>query len=240
MAGFVFLHIEHVISQAGGGSHPVSNFTMACVPGNPDKGARPVEEFLVGKPAVLARIDAQGRAPLNDDDAVNAGRWALYEVLADTGLPDGALSGGPTQYNRARLGIAKTHALDAAWVGEVGTLLGWQTPSKEIKASRGGDCCRTQLTAQGFPRRYCAPTTSVRGVKTGDMVRAEGPKGNEAAIRIGWVAVPASGSFRVGNAAASNAKHCKLLHRPDGYGYARRPALPPAAAAGGRQRGRLG
>jgi hypothetical protein len=125
--------------------------------------------------------------------------------------------GGRTKYNRARLGIAKTHALDAACVGEVGTLVGWH-----------------------FPRGYCMRPKSVRGFKTGDMVRAEVPNGKQAGIHVGRVAVRASGSFTVGTADGINAKYCKLLDRADGCGYAWRPALPPPAEAGGLQRGRLG
>jgi 5-methylcytosine-specific restriction endonuclease McrA len=121
----VALQIEHVSSRARGGSNRVSNRTLACVPCNTEKGARPVEEFLAGKPAVLARIKAQARAPLKDAAAVDATRWVLYPALADTGSPVEASPCGRTEYNRMRLGIAKTHALDAACVGRVGTLVGW-------------------------------------------------------------------------------------------------------------------
>jgi 5-methylcytosine-specific restriction endonuclease McrA len=232
------LQIEHVISRARGGSDRVSNLTLACVRCNTEKGARPVEEFLARKPAVLARIKAQ--APLKDAAAVNAARSALYAALADTGLPLEASSGGRTTYNRARLGIAKTHALDPACVGEVATLVGCQIPSTEIKASGRGDYCRTKLTPHAFPRGYCMRTQSVRGFQTGDMVRAEVPNGKQAAIHVRRVAVGASGSFTVRNADGINAKYCKLLDRAGGYGYAWRPALPPPAEAGGLQRGRLG
>jgi hypothetical protein len=234
------LQIEHIISRARGGSNRVSDLTLACVPCNTEKGASPVEEFLAGKPAVLARIKTQARAPLKDAAVVNATRSALYAAPADTGLPVEASSGGRTTYNRTRLGIAKTHALDAACVGEVGTLVGWHIPSIEIKASGRGDYCRTRLTAHGFPRGYCMRTKSVRGFQAGDMVRAEVPNGKQTGIHVGRVAVRAGGSLRVGDADGNNAKYCKLLHRADGYGYAWRPALPPPAEAGGLQRGRLG
>jgi RRXRR protein len=80
----------------------------------------------------------------------------------------------------------------------------------------------------------------VRGFKTGDMMRAEAPKGKQARIQVGPVTVWAGGSFGVGDADAINAKYCKLLHRADRYGCAWRPALPPPAEAGGLRRGRLG
>jgi RRXRR protein len=199
---------------------------------NTAKGATPVEEFLAGKPVVLARIKAQARASLDDAAAVNARRCALYEALADTGLPVEASSGLRTKYNRARLGIPKSPALDAACVGEVGTPVGWQIPTTEIKPSGRGDYCRTKLTPHGFPRGYCVRTKSVRGCQTGDIVRAEVRKGKQAGIHVGRVAVRASGSFRVGNADGINAKCCKLRHRADGYGYAWRPALPSRAQGG--------
>jgi hypothetical protein len=149
-------------------------------------------------------------------DAVNTTRSALYEALADTGLPVEASAGGRTKFNRSRLGT-----LDAACVGEVATLVGWRIPTLAIKASARGDDCRTKLTAHGFPRGYCRRTKSVRGFQTGDMVRAEVPTGKKAGHHVGRAAVRGNGSFRVGNADAINAKYCKLLHRADGYCYAR-------------------
>ena len=76
---------------------------------------------------------------------------------------------------------------------------------------------------------------SVRGFQTGDMVRAEIAKGKHAGIHVGRVAVRATGSFRVGNVDGINAKHCKLIHRADGYGYGLRPAAPllPPPEGGG-------
>jgi 5-methylcytosine-specific restriction endonuclease McrA len=233
------LNLDHIHPRSRGGSNRVSNLVAACIPCNADKDARPIERFLAGNPALLARIKAQARAPLKDAAAVNATRWALYAALLDTGLPVEASSGGRTKFNRSRLGIPKTHALDAACVGEVGALVGWQQPTLAIKASGRGDYCRTKLTAHGFPRGYCMRTKSVRGFQTGDIVRAEVPTGKKAGTHVGRVAVRGSGSFRVGNSDGISAKYCKLLHRADGYCYAWHPALPPRPEERGFQRGRL-
>jgi hypothetical protein len=54
---------------------------------NTAKAARTIEEFLAHDPKLCASIKAQLKAPLKDASAVNATRWALYEALADTGLP---------------------------------------------------------------------------------------------------------------------------------------------------------
>jgi hypothetical protein len=74
------------------------------------------------------------------------------------------------------------------------------------------------------------------GFPAGDMVRGEVPNGKTAGVHVGRVSVRASGSFRVGNADALNAKYCKILHRADGHGYGWRPALPPRPERRGFQR----
>jgi hypothetical protein len=54
---------------------------------------------------------------------------------------------GRTKFNRQRLGIPKTHALDAACVGEVEIVEGWDAPTLAIKA-----------TIQGISHRHCVLT----------------------------------------------------------------------------------
>jgi 5-methylcytosine-specific restriction endonuclease McrA len=235
------LNLDHVVPRSRGGSNRVSNLVPACIRCNEAKGNRPVEEFLARDPKRLAAIKSQLKAPLKDAAAVNATRRALYEALADTGLPIEASSGGRTKFNRSRLGIPKGHALDAACVGEVGTLIGWQIPTLAIKATGRGDYCRTRLTAYGFPRGYLMRSKSVRGFQTGDMVRACIPSGKKAGTHVGRVAVRATGSFNVqtltGVVQGVNARHCTILHRSDGYGYQGPRLLPTDKFAGFRRGG---
>jgi hypothetical protein len=226
------LNLDHVIPRSRGGSNRPSNLVPACIPCNEEKDSTPIEMFLAGKPAVLTRIKAQIRKPLKDAAAVNATRWALYEALADTGLPVEASSGGRTKFNRGRLKIPKTHALDAACVGETAMLAGWQQPTFEIKATGRGTYCRTNVTASGFPRGYRTRVKIVSGFQTGDMVWAQVPNGARAGVHIGRLAVRVTGSFKIGKADGVNAKYCKILHRADGYGYAARAFLPMAEARG--------
>ena len=158
---------------------------------------------------------------MKDAAAVNATREALYESLADTGLPVEASSGGRTKFNRSRFGVPKWHALDAACVGEMESLTGWQKLHKRaVKATGRGTYCRTKLKANGFPRGSCMPNKRVHGFQTGDMVRADVPKGKKAGIHVGRLAVRARGSFNVGSVTDINWKHVRLLQRSDGYGYA--------------------
>jgi hypothetical protein len=131
------------------------------------------------RPKAPRVIDAQAKAPLTDAGAVNATRWALYrfwptlegaaegrrrrqrhtlglvQVLADTGLPIEASSGGRTKYNRTRLGIPKTHALGAARVREVGTLVGWRVPALAIKAMGRGRATRFGAEVPKGARKVC-------------------------------------------------------------------------------------
>lgn len=227
------LNLDHIVPRARGGSNRVSNLVCACVTCNEKKGARPVEEFLADRPKVLARIKAQAKRPLKDAAAVNSTRWALFQALKSTSLPVECGSGGRTKWNRSRLGLPKTHALDAAAVGAVDTLTGWHVPTLAIKATGRGAYQRTRLDRYGFPRGYLTRSKRIRGFQTGDMVRAVVPTGAKSGTHIGRVAVRATGSFNIqtptGVVQGINAKYCTILSRADGYSFAliARTPIPP-------------
>jgi hypothetical protein len=227
------LNLDHIIPRARGGSNRVSNLVCSCVECNQEKGARSIEEFLAGRPAVLARIKAQAKRPLKDAAAVNSTRWALFQALKSTGLPVECGSGGRTKWNRTRLGLPKTHALDAAAVGKVEAITGWVIPTLAIKATGRGAYQRTRLDRYGFPRGYLTRSKRIRGFQTGDMVRATVPSGKKAGTYTGRVAVRASGSFNIqtptGVMQGINAKYCTILSRADGYSFAllARTPIPP-------------
>lgn len=217
------LEKEHIIARSMGGSNRVSNLTLACRPCNQRKGSSSVREFLVKQPQRLARILAQAKAPLKDAAAVNATRWALLENLKATGLEVETGSGGRTKFNRVRLGIAKTHALDAACVGKVSDVRRPAQPTLQITCAGRGSRSRTRLNAHGFPRGQLMRGKSVHGFRTGDMVRAVVPSGKKAGTHTGRVAVRATGSFNIqtpsGVVQGVGHRHCKVLMRGDGYGY---------------------
>lgn len=217
------LQAEHIRPRAAGGSDRVSNLTLACVPCNHKKGSLPVEVFLARRPEVLERLLAQAETPLHDAAAVNSTRWALYAALQSYGLPVESASGGRTKWNRARLGIPKTHALDAACVGAVESVHGCERPTLAIKATGRGSYQRTRVTGDGFPRGYLTRVKRLHGFQTGDQVRAEVPTGKKAGVHIGRVAVRASGSFNIqtpqGVVQGVSHRHCRLVQRADGYAY---------------------
>ena len=206
--------IDHIRPRSRSGSNRISNLALACHGCNTTKGNQTAHEF--GHP----EVEASARRPLRDAAAVNATRFALVEVLRRIGVPVGTWTGGRTRWNRARFGIEKTHAKDALCVGEIADIKPGRLKTLQIKATGRGEHCRTNWTAEGFPRGYKMRQKQVRGFRTGDVVRAEvsGPL-KTAGIHRGRVAVRASGSFRVGKVDGINARYCVLVQRADGYEY---------------------
>lgn len=217
------LQVEHIQPKARGGSNRVTNLTLACEACNRAKGAQPIAVFLANKPKILQKILAQVKRPLKDAAAVNSTRLALHRALQQSNLPLETGTGGRTKWNRHILGIPKTHALDAVCVGSVDAVYDWQCPILNIKATGRGSYQRTRLTAHGFPRGYLTRKKSVYGFQTGDMVRADVPKGKKIGIHVGRVAVRTSGSFNIQTATTViqgiSHRHCQITQRSDGYGY---------------------
>ena len=216
------LQIEHILAKARSGSDRVSNLALGCEPCNKAKDSRDVREF-VKDPKRLERILAQAKAPLRDAAAVNSTRWALYRELTATGLAVEASTGGKTKWNRSRFEIPKTHALDAACVGEAEAISGWKRPTLRIKCTGRGAYQRTRVDAYGFPRGALMREKFVHGFRTGDMVRADVTKGKKQGQYVGRVAVRATGYFNLQTATGVvqgvSHRYCTLVQRADGYAY---------------------
>ncbi|WP_433511063.1 RNA-guided endonuclease IscB [Nonomuraea sp. CA-143628] len=217
------LQVEHIHPKARGGSDRIANLTLACRPCNQAKSTTPVEEFLRSKPALLARILQQAKAPLRDAAAVNATRWALWRALTATTLPVATGSGGRTKWNRSRTNAPKSHTLDALHVGELEQVTGWPGRVLVVKATGRGTYSRTRTDRYGFPRLRLPRIKHVHGFATGDLVRATLATGKHTGVHTGRVAVRTTGSFNITTASATrqgiNHKHIRLLQRADGYGY---------------------
>jgi 5-methylcytosine-specific restriction endonuclease McrA len=217
------LQIEHIEPKAKGGSNRISNLTLSCHGCNQKKAAIPISVFLEKDTKRLAKIISGAKRPLKDAAAVNATRWALVNALKSTGLVVETASGGQTKFNRSLLNIPKTHALDAACVGDVGSISNWQIPTLNIKATGRGRYQRTLLNKSGFPRGYVTRKKQHFGFQTGDMVKADVPKGKKTGLHVGRVAVRSTGSFDIktpqGVVQGISHKHCTLVQRADGYGY---------------------
>jgi hypothetical protein len=223
------LNLDHVVPRAAGGSDRPSNLVCSCIPCNSKKAAQPLAVFLKHNPVRLARIQRQLKLPLKDAAAVNATRNAIFVDVLRTGLPVETGSGGRTKYNRTRLGLPKTHALDAACVGNVAGVDNTEMPVLAIKATGRGTYQRTRVDKYGFPRGYLMRQKAVKGFQTGDLVKAAVPKGKRAGTHQGRVAVRANGNFNIqtgtGLVTDIHWRHCQLLQRADGYGYHQVSAL---------------
>ncbi|XBH05402.1 RNA-guided endonuclease IscB [Singulisphaera sp. Ch08] len=213
------LQIEHIHPKSKGGSDRVSNLTLACEPCNQRKGNNPIEVFLKAKPEVLAKINRQAKAPLQDAAAVNASRWELFGRLKATGFPIECGTGGHTKFNRVTQGYPKAHWIDAACVGKSGTQVRIsETHPLRIKAYGHGTRQRCRTDKFGFPSRHVDGRKSHLGFQTGDIVRAVVPNGKYTGTHEGRVAIRFKGYFQIGIVAV-HPKHVAKVHRSDGYSY---------------------
>jgi 5-methylcytosine-specific restriction endonuclease McrA len=218
------LQVEHIHPKAKGGSNRISNLCLACEPCNIKKGTQDIAQFLSKKPELLKQIQAQAKRPLKDAAAVNSTRWALFDQLKETGLPVSTGSGGQAKFNRTRLGLPKTHWLDAACVGEVESLEVLTSQPLKIKATGHGSRQQCRTDKYGFPSRYVPKDPFVKGFQTGDIVKAIVTKGKKVGQYLGRVAIRSSGSFNISNKTGLiqhiSCKYCQIIHKKDGYGYA--------------------
>ncbi|RMH36337.1 MAG: HNH endonuclease [Nitrospirae bacterium] len=217
------LEIDHIVPKSRGGSDRMSNLILACRNCNQAKGNLNVRAFMAHDQKRLARILAQARASLRDAAAVNSTCWRLMTTLAKTGLPVETSTGERTKWNRTRLGLPKTHALDAACVGQVDAIVAWRVPILNIRCTGRGSHQRTRLDRYGFPRGYLMRSKRVQGFQTGDLVKAVVLSGKNAAIHVGRVAIRASGKFNIqtstGVIQGVHARRCSIVQRGDGYAY---------------------
>lgn len=217
------LQLEHIQPKAKGGSNRISNLCLACEKCNQKKGTLDIKVFLAKKPELLKKIQLQAKRPLKDAAAVNSTRWALFNALKLTGLLVETGSGGLTKFNRTRLGLPKTHWLDAACVGVVDALKVLVNQPLLIKAQGHGtrQMCRTDKF--GFPSRYVPSDKFVKGFQTGDIVKSIVTTGKKIGEYVGRVAVRTSGSFNIsakmGLIQGISHKYCEVIHHKDGYNY---------------------
>jgi hypothetical protein len=220
------LQIEHMVPKARGGTDRVSNLTLACEKCNIKKGTKDIAMFLKKKPALVAKIMAQAKAPLKDAAAVNATRWALFERLKELGLLVECGSGGLTKFNRTQRGLPKAHWLDAACVGRSTpeTIKAEGITPLCIKANGHGNRQMCSMDEYGFPRTGPKAAKRMKGYQTGDLVRAVVPEPlKTAGTHVGRVLARATGSFDITTkhrrVAGVSYQYCRPIHRSDGYSY---------------------
>jgi 5-methylcytosine-specific restriction endonuclease McrA len=223
-ASNVILEKEHIVPRARGGSDSISNLTLSCMKCNRSKAALPIEVFLSDRPEVLKKIMGQLRKPLKDAAVVNATRNALFSRLLATGLPVAAGIGAETKYNRNRFGVPKTHALDAACVGDIFCISKTAIPHVGIKCIGRGVYQRTAMDKYGFPRLYFPRVKRMFGFSTGDMVKLHYTRNGVTKDIFTKIIVKSSGYFAFRHESkVVSIKHtyCDLIQKVDGYSYSR-------------------
>jgi 5-methylcytosine-specific restriction endonuclease McrA len=229
------LEIDHIQARSKSGSNRVSNLTLACVPCNKKKSNKDVRDF-VKNPERLAKILAHAKEPLRDAAAVNSTRNALHRALQATGLPVETGSGGKTKWNRTRMNVPKTHALDAACVGTVLNLTDWQRSTLKIESKGRGQYQRTKtkrikikdkqgkVLRKKTIRKFFMKTKFAYGFMTGDLVAANVPDSYVAVgVHKGRLRIRKNGDFCIETASAKvdhvKYQFCTLRQRADGYSY---------------------
>ncbi|MCU0547195.1 MAG: hypothetical protein MUE44_34395 [Oscillatoriaceae cyanobacterium Prado104] len=144
--------------------------------------------------------------------------------LKETSLPMEMGTDGRTKYNRTRLGLPKTHWLDAACVGVVSELKILTSQPLSIIAKGWGSRQMCQTNKYGFPIKHKTRCKEFFGFETGDIVQATLPAGKFAGTHVGRLIVRASGVFEMicetGKVSPVRHKYCWAIHRNDGYMYA--------------------
>jgi 5-methylcytosine-specific restriction endonuclease McrA len=219
------LQVEHIHPRAKGGSNSITNLTLSCEKCNTKKGTKDIKEFLKKDTSRLERILKQAKRPLADAAAVNTTRFALLNILKETGLPVETGSGGLTKFNRSQQNLQKTHWLDAACVGK-------STPFLVIKGTKpllitaNGHGTRQMCGTDkfGFPSRHRTNKRSSFGFQTGDIIKSAVTGGKKVGEYVGRVLCRATGSFDIatnkGRISGISHKYCSAIHKKDGYSYA--------------------
>ena len=208
----------------GSASGPESGASRVFVP---DRSGSPL---MPCHPARARRLVGKGRAvvvrlrpfTIRLRDRVG-GKAREVGLKVDPGAKSTGHSGGRTKFNRTRPGIPKSHALDAACVGETPALRGWRQGVLAIRAMGRGPHARTGVNRFSFPVGHLMAEKCVRGFRTGDIVRATVRSGKRRGVHAGRVAVRRTGAFNVrtarGTVQGISHRRCRAVQRADGCGH---------------------
>ena len=233
------LQLEHIHPKSKGGSDRISNLTLACEKCNQEKGNSSIEQFLADKPDLLKTIKSQAKAPLADAAAVNSTRFAVVKAAKKHGSVK-CWTGGRTKFNRTSQNLIKTHAIDAACVGESGAKITFKTYQPMIADCKGhGSRQARRNNASGFPAitvkrdkatgkkvvKAIEPKVNYRHSTAGDVVNCRLPRDRKQ-VKLGTycarVKTPTPKGVEIviqGHRISVEMKLVKFIHRSDGYGY---------------------
>lgn len=234
LSGDPVLEAEHVVPRKLHGPNRVNNLVVACWTCNNAKGCLHPRDWAdqcrgrktkldQRRAANMDRILVGYRPSLRDAAAVNATRYAVGDAIKALVPEVSFWSGGRTKKNRVAQGYAKDHWIDAACVGGTGDRVSLEPKTALVARAQGqGSRQMCRMDRFGFPRTSAKSARTVKGFRTGDLVKAIVPAGKKQGIHVGRVAVRASGSFNITHTETVQGishRHCRLLMRSDGYRY---------------------
>jgi hypothetical protein len=233
------LEVEHKIPKSRGGTDSIRNLLLSCKSCNGIKNDLTTDEWLVNLNAGrqsdlnkkritnLENIVQNKVVPLRDAAMMNATRWKLFSRLKETGLPVECGTGARTKKQRIDHKLPKTHYFDACCVGESTpkhlTIAPKYVNTWSAKGRGTRQMCNTNKF--GFPISHRTRQKQFFGFQTGDLVRANVPKGKYAGIWTGRVMVRAKGNFDIKDGVGKrvcqgiNHRYMQLLQRNDGWQY---------------------
>ena len=245
------IEVDHVVPRSKNGSDRVSNLVTSCRKCNRKKDNRSLAEFLKRKPAGLKKIEAQLKRSLSSASHMNYLMHLLRRRLEGMGVPVEESDAISTAHTRKVLGVKKTHANDAACLGDPGKLINvpeevtvvrsvghgrrqmLATPNQhgtpKYKAGHKGRnspyraYCRLAREVQGFTRMpgHKLRQRRVKEITTGDLIRYTHPV---VGAVTGYATVTKSkGKTRAGVSGRKDMKigAVTLLQRNNGYRYER-------------------
>ena len=245
------LEWEHVISKHNGGTDKVSNAALACQTCNKDKDSSNLDQWLAKlkaeeNPSELTKKRIECISAFLDGHPLKAKNYAAWVNSYRNYLIHNAFqivddiefaSGGRTKYNRIEvLKLPKDHHIDALCVGEVPTegFKNLNQPVLYIKAQGRGNRLRGNTNAcgvitkkykdraKGFIKRDKTGNIT-HSFMSGDIVKANVPKGKYAGEYTGRITIRKTGTFALATTTGQkfdvNYKYCKTIHRNDGYNY---------------------
>ena len=251
------MELDHIVPESRGGPYRTSNLVTACRKCNKDKDNKNIEDFLAKHPAKLTKILAQTRKSLASATHMNQLMPLLIAALQDFNLPLTETDAVTTAYTRKQLSIPKSHANDAACLGEPASIANIPAEITVIRAvGRGRRQMLTPASKYGTPRyvegaageqgayrSYCRlpkrvqKRTTMPGHKlrqrraknltSGDLIRYRHPTDGP----VTGYAVLEKRNTRASAAGRKSVKlaDATLLKRNNGYRFDRAPNPPPQA-----------
>ncbi len=218
------MEIEHITPRAKGGITAINNLVLACRQCNIAKGTQSITDVLQDKPDLLASLKDSYNTTYRDAAAVNSSKATLLQELRHLGLEVETADGANTYENRVRLGLPKTHCIDAACVGFASSVTNASKQSIMSVWSMGrGRYQRTLLDQYGFPRAYIPRVKRHYGFQTGDICQAIVTTGKKIGAYTGRIAVRSRGYFdirtKTGLITDISHRFFRIIQRADGYQY---------------------